>query len=210
MKFSFSPRPGVTFPNFWFFLNECSDNNHYFWTKVTCHHICVLLQLNFLLFLRKILEMMALQNPILEAGKTSSCTNDWLSRNDMVLLYLPLPLRLSMTSCWVLEAQTSWSFIWKKHIYYYLLQDTYSGNFPVKKEKLGSGEVKTSSFLIWLRVDLFASKAPILVKLSWLSRILQVFQNVTSLTTESGIWDTNPLVITKAPPADQTWQVPYT
>ena len=49
--------------------------------------------------------MMALQNPILEAGKTSSCTNDWLSRNDMVLLYLPLPLRLSMTSCWVLEAQ---------------------------------------------------------------------------------------------------------
>ena len=113
MKFSFSPRPGVTFPNFWFSLNECSDNNHYFWTKVTCHHICVLLQLNFLLFLRKFLEMMALQNPILEAGKTSSCTNDWLSRNDMVLLYLPLPLRLSMTSCWVLEAQTSWSFIWK-------------------------------------------------------------------------------------------------
>ena len=53
MKFSFSPRPGVTFPNFWFSLNECSDNNHYFWTKVTCYHICVLLQLNFLLFLRK-------------------------------------------------------------------------------------------------------------------------------------------------------------
>ena len=43
-------------------------------------------------------------------------------------------LTTSMTSCWVLEAQTSWSFIWKKHIYYYLVQDTYSGNFPVNKE----------------------------------------------------------------------------
>ena len=113
---------------------------------------------------------------------------------------LPLPLRLSMSSCWVLEAQTSWSFIWKKQIYYYLMQDTYLGNFPVNKEKLGSGEVKISSFLIWLRVGFLTSKAPILVKLSWLSRILQVFQNVTSLTTVSGIWDTNPLVITEAPP----------
>ena len=84
------------------------------------------------------------------------------------------------------------------------------GQLSSQQGKLGSREVKTSFFLIWLRADLFASKAPILVKLSWLSRILQVFQNVTSLTTESGIWDTNPLVITKAPPADQTWQVPYT
>ena len=129
---------------FLIFLERMLGFNHYFWTKVTCHHICVLLQLNFLLFLRKILEMMALQNPILEAGKTSSCTNDWLSRNDMVLLYLPLPLRLSMTSCWVLEAQTSWSFIWKKHIYYYLLQDTYSGNFPVNK---GNSDLAKSRLL---------------------------------------------------------------
>ena len=42
-EISFPPRSGVTFPNFWFFLNECSVNNHYFcplfWTKVTCQFL---------------------------------------------------------------------------------------------------------------------------------------------------------------------------
>ena len=85
MKFSFSPRPGVTFPNFWFFLNECSDNNHYFWTKVTWHHICVLLQLNFLLFLRKILEMWPCKIPfwkqekLLHAQMIGSLGTIWFS-----------------------------------------------------------------------------------------------------------------------------------